>query len=554
MSNQSFVPDTFPCTIIHHDPESGAATGKVYNLLRQIAAGGFGVVYEGIDTSQRQRSKVAVKFMHANLATKPDLVQRFKREARIARSISNPHVIATHEFGIDQYGRWFSVMEYVETEASVGDLIDERAIQFSTTGERRNPLTGMIDTSLVPIPELCTLVIEMCEGMQAIHDQGVVHRDLKPENVMIVVESDGRRVIKITDLGIARSIEQSMDGQTIGAPLTKEGGVLGTPNFMAPEMLMNIPSPPGRFAGKSWGACVQSDIYALGVMIYLMVTSSLPYALTEAEAKDGQLNLLTERIWYEQHPVPPLTNFVTPSDPERAEFNVFATYLVERLLAKRPWDRPESMRDVQRWFTDFLARYLAKFDSREDVMPAAAHASKTSPRMSVTLARSHRWVIGAVFGVALLFATMLAIVFPTRSSVRKTDPTAKRVESVSATQILASSSPVLESSSAIVHPTAVPSLLKRPAGNGPANESDDRKKYARAKDSKDCARAISYSLLMLAKYPNFPEPHRVIAECKRKAKQVGEACEHYAAFLAFEGTTLPADALPFVAKHCATTN
>ncbi|MEK7116417.1 MAG: serine/threonine-protein kinase [Patescibacteria group bacterium] len=531
--------ETLPIVICHHNQKTGFPTGKNYEVIRKIAEGGFGVVYEGVNISTPDRQRVALKFMHARIAVNPDLVQRFEREARIALRISSPYVIATHAFGRDQAGRLFTVMEYVEAEANLRDLIETRLDKFETWQEGRHAITGKIDTSLVPIQALCTIVMEICEGMQAIHEQHVIHRDLKPENILIVVQPDNTRTIKVSDLGIARYSEKPVDELTIGATLTRTGGIVGTPYFMAPEMIMSMPSPPGASTQKSWGVCVQSDIYALGATIYQMVTGELPYAPQQDE-RSWSVEL-SERIWHEQYPVPPLTEFVTPPGHAGAEFQEFATYLIEKMLAKRPWNRPESMRDVQKWFAEFLERYLAKTDLSAPEEPVARTSSYR-----------RRFTAPIVAALLIVLAMFVAATFKFKDAAR-VDPAIERIASVSASQRSAPSISALPHPPA-VHPQALPSLTKRRVGDGPAQGSSDLTAYAQALKSGDCTRAINHGLLMLIKHPAFPDPHRIIAECKRKAGKVTEACEHYVDFLAFENTALSRDATEFVAQKCVRSN
>src|SRR5512132_1593453 len=206
------------------DPR-GLAPGSViagrYRIIGLIGRGGMGEVYRADDLKLGQ--PVALKFLPEKLASDPAWIERFYAEVRHARGVSHPNVCRVYDVG-EIEGRHFLSMEYVDGEElasllrRIGRLPPDKAVEIAR---------------------------ELCAGLAAAHDKGVLHRDLKPSNVMI----DGRGRAKITDFGLA-----------VAAGEETEGEVSGTPAYMAPEQL----------AGK--GASVRSDVYSLGLVLYELYT------------------------------------------------------------------------------------------------------------------------------------------------------------------------------------------------------------------------------------------------------------------------------------------
>ncbi|MBK8725969.1 MAG: protein kinase [Holophagaceae bacterium] len=207
----------------------GLAPGQLlagrYRILGLLGRGGMGEVYRAEDLKLGQ--PVALKFLPAGVESDPEVMERFHREVRNARRVSHPHVCRVHD--IDEVeGRHFISMEFVDGEdletllRRIGRLPEAKAIEVAR---------------------------QICAGLQAAHDQGVVHRDLKPANVMI----DGRGRARITDFGLAVS----------GGEQVRE--IAGTPAYMSPEQLRGEP------------ATARSDLYALGLVLYEVCTGRRPF-------------------------------------------------------------------------------------------------------------------------------------------------------------------------------------------------------------------------------------------------------------------------------------
>ena len=218
-----------------------------YQVASQIGAGGMGEVYKAADT--RLGRTVAIKVLPEHLAGDPDRLARFHREAQTISSLNHPHICALHDIG-DEHGTQFLVMEHVE-----GETLADRII-------RSGPLD--LDHAL-------EYAKQIADALRAAHDRGIVHRDLKPGNVMITASG-----VKLLDFGLAKLSSDTavhadvsrVPTQGISPPLTEVGTILGTVRYMAPEQL----------EGKE--ADVRSDLYALCLVLYEMVTGKYPFTGT----------------------------------------------------------------------------------------------------------------------------------------------------------------------------------------------------------------------------------------------------------------------------------
>ena len=222
-----------------------------FEVLRFIARGGMGAVYEAEDVMLRAR--VALKLIRGRIATDATAMERFRREVLLARRVSHPNVCRVYELydattagGVPIH---FLTMELLEGE----------------TLSRRMAREGRLTTE-----KALPLVRQMCEGLAAAHAEGVIHRDFKSSNVLLVPRREGlseagssARVV-ITDFGIARAIEAHGEEKQDG-PLTGGAAILGTPEYMAPEQVTGRP------------VTAATDVYALGVVLYEMVTGKLPF-------------------------------------------------------------------------------------------------------------------------------------------------------------------------------------------------------------------------------------------------------------------------------------
>jgi serine/threonine protein kinase len=206
-----------------------------YEILSPLGKGGMGMVYKAHDRMLDET--VAIKVLRAEFANTPDMAKRFRHEIKLARKVSHRNVCRIHEYGEDQGIRYIS-MEYVEGT----DLK-----QFSRD---RGGWLGA--------EEGFDVSIQTADGLQAIHDVGIIHRDLKTTNIM----RDTRGLIRLMDFGIAK-IEGA--DRSSGGGLTTTGQIMGTPEYMSPEQCLGDKIDH------------RSDVYALGIVLYELFTGAVPF-------------------------------------------------------------------------------------------------------------------------------------------------------------------------------------------------------------------------------------------------------------------------------------
>ena len=218
---------------------SATLVGKVlhgkYRLTRLLGDGGMGAVYEA--THERLSTRVAIKILHAEIALRPGIVDRFLREARVSAQIRSAHVAQVIDVDRSPEGEAYMVMELLEGETLLALLDRERKLSVGVA---------------------CAFTLQILEALEAAHALNVVHRDLKPENVF-VTHGTRKTVVKLIDFGIAK-VRNSGD-----AALTMAGVTMGTAEYMAPEQAFSADRADAR-----------SDLYAVGVMFYEMLSGQRP--------------------------------------------------------------------------------------------------------------------------------------------------------------------------------------------------------------------------------------------------------------------------------------
>lgn len=286
----------------------GALLADRYRILGRIGTGGMGEVYRADDLTLEQ--EVALKFLPEALSGHPDRRRRFLQEARLARQVAHPNVCRVYDVG-ETEGQLFLSMEFVAGRdlasvlRSIGRLPQEKAIDIAR---------------------------QLCAGLAALHDRGVLHRDLKPANVML--DEDGR--VRITDFGLAGIVDQVRAGDIRS----------GTPRYMAPEQLDGREVTP------------RSDIYALGLVLYEIFTGKPAF---QADSADQLAELHRSGVHSR------LSSHVADVDPA-------VERIIDRCLAKDPARRPGSALLVATALPggDPLAAALAMGDTPSPELVAAA--------------------------------------------------------------------------------------------------------------------------------------------------------------------------------------
>jgi serine/threonine protein kinase len=276
------APVSVPAARDPNDPLIGELIDGRYRVLRVLGVGGIGLVY--LCQHEVLEKPVAIKVLRREYVAHDDLNERFLNEARASSAIKSPRIVDTLDVGTLPDGAPFFVMEYVEGET----------------------LAAMLDRDgAIDLPRAIDIAKQMSEGLDAAHAAGVIHRDLKPENVFLAPQPDGALFVKIFDFGIAKVARARKR-------LTYAGAVFGTPHYMSPEQ------------ARGDEVDQRSDLYALGVMLFEMITGNVPF--------DGEdpLAVMSQHV----DRVPPLMSSVRGvSVPPVVEA------IVSRCLAKDARDR-----------------------------------------------------------------------------------------------------------------------------------------------------------------------------------------------------------------------
>jgi serine/threonine-protein kinase len=318
----------------------GALVGGKYRIVRLLAQGGMGVVYEAHHAVVRRR--FAIKFLRRDLALRREIITRFQREAEAAGALENENVAAAVDFGISPDGTPYIVMEYLVGE-SVGALLAR--------------------AGALPAGRACDLVVQACRGIEAAHAAGIVHRDLKPHNLFLCRRDDGTDLVKVLDFGVAklRVIESSNAA-------TETGSLLGTASYMSPELARGDKSIDER-----------ADVYALGAILYELLSQQKPHP------GDSQ-NAILHHI---------ATQPAVPLDAERARVPVALADIIAGALASDPGARPRT--------AAALAASLAPFAARE-VWPAPPLPAPADRPLEPARARPRRALLAALMLVPIAVA------------------------------------------------------------------------------------------------------------------------------------------------------
>ncbi len=324
-----------------HDPLLGATLGGLYQVQRLIGVGGMGRVYEA--THRNLGKAYAVKVLPEGRADKPDAVERFLREAKSATKIDHEHIVKVVNCDSDEEHRLFIVMELLD-----GENLAER-----------------LERGALPVEEAVEIARQTGEALQAAHDAGIVHRDLKPENIFLT-QKQGRDFVKVLDFGISK-IKTPEHGDP---KLTATDQIIGTPLYISPELARGVSVVDHR-----------TDVYALGVILYEMLTGSPPFI--------GQNHFQLLYKHGNEAPDPPSHRSKKANIPPHVEAAVL------RAMEKDPADRFGTMSE----FCDALR-------------------GPTVPRRA--------WTIGMPLLAAALVAAVAFLLWPTPSPVQVAEPLAPR--------------------------------------------------------------------------------------------------------------------------------
>jgi serine/threonine protein kinase len=290
-----------------------------YRVLAKIGEGGMGAVFRAEQISLKRT--VAVKLLRPDVVANPLLLRRFNAEAEAVAKLNHPNTVNIYDFGQDTDGTLFIAMELIEGRS----------------------LRGLLQSE-APLPPRRALAIatQVAASLIDAHAHAIVHRDLKPDNVMLQDRGRERDVARVLDFGIAKLRDDSRATQL---QMTQQGDMLGTPQYMAPEQIR---------AEKIDG---RADIYALGCLLYEMVTARLPHEATTV------LALLSKHLL--EHPVPPSQRRPDLGLPSALD------QLILGAMAKDPQARPQTMEA----FREQIAALLATLPADASAAPAASRSA-----------------------------------------------------------------------------------------------------------------------------------------------------------------------------------
>ncbi len=264
-----------------------------YHIQKELGKGGMGEVY--VAQHNRMVRPSAVKVLRPSAALDGEALARFEREVQVSSSLTHPNTITIYDYGRASSGTFYYAMEYLE------------GLDLKRIVERFGPLKPARTVYLLK---------QVCGSLSEAHTRGIVHRDLKPANIFLTQRGGLADFVKVLDFGIARPVRAGSDGG-----LTKTGGILGTPEYMAPEAVQEGIEIDTRV-----------DIYALGAVAYFLLTGRPPFQ------SDSIVQLLIEHLKTEPRPPSEVTELTIPSDLEE---------IILRCLAKSPDDRFQTADELE---------------------------------------------------------------------------------------------------------------------------------------------------------------------------------------------------------------
>lgn len=349
------------------DPLIGDLIEERYRIIRKLGEGGMGLVFE----AEREifGTRVALKVLRADSAG-GEALARLEREAKSASAIGHAHIVDVKDFGRLPDGSTYIVMELIEGDDLLTEIRRER----------------------LPWKRARAIAAQICEALAAAHERGIIHRDLKPENIILTTREGEADFVKIVDFGIAR-----VSGAT---KLTAAGQVVGTPEYMSPE----------QCAGEELDG--RADIYALGVLLYEMVTGELPFY------SDDLIELLRQQL--REPPVPPSRLMGS------TELDLGFEAVILRCLAKRPGQRFASMNEVGEALRSLDAGEIPELDDDEaEFFPGPLRSpsgSIAAVEASPPRQRSRAPMLAGFAALALVVLAAGAFAFAPTSEVGPAEP------------------------------------------------------------------------------------------------------------------------------------
>jgi serine/threonine-protein kinase len=329
------MPGQDPLVAPQADPLIGMVLDNRYRIVDLIGRGGMGAVYR---VEHVKMGKImAAKILHGELSQNQDLVRRFKREAETVSRLNHLNTVSVFDFGNDR-GMMYLVMEYIDGR----DLAEMIRVD--------GPLSLM---------QTARILIQVCSALNEAHAKGIVHRDLKPENILVCRQDERDDFVKVLDFGLAklRDIQRTK--------ITKQGSLVGTPYYMAPEHI------------RSEGVDQRSDIYALGAVMYKLLTGETPFKA------ENPMGIITKHLT--EDPTPPSEAYPKLEIPQVAD------EIVLRAMKKNPDERYASANKMRR----ALANAIGAADATgSEFQRFSASADSSWHLGEVHLTKTDKWESG----------------------------------------------------------------------------------------------------------------------------------------------------------------
>lgn len=383
-------------------PIADAAAPARYRILRRIGEGGMGTVYEA-EQEQPVRRNVALKVLKAGMDTR-QVVARFAQERQALALMDHPHIARVLDAGATPAGRPFFAMELC----------------------RGDSITTYCDRHALPLAARLGIFVQVCAAVQHAHQKGIIHRDIKPSNVL-VAEQDGRPHAKVIDFGIAKAVTGRLPGAT---PMT-ELQFLGTPEYMSPEQIED-----GRDVDT------RSDVYALGVLLYELLTGTTPFAGRRTSPGALVELLRTVRETEAERPSTRVRRDPAQTATIAAARGVAPQRLPSLLAGELDWivgkaiEKPRERRyESAGALAEDVERYLAG-------EPVRAAPPSTTYRMRKFIRRHRAPVLGAAFGVSALLIGAAGTLW--QAAVARREAVAARTAERDAREVAAFQAQMLE--------------------------------------------------------------------------------------------------------------
>ncbi len=342
------------------DRRVGATLGGRYFLRRLCGEGAMGRVYEAQHVEIGRR--VAIKILHSTFRHTPDVVERFRREARAASKIGHPNIVDVTDSGTTPDGAFFFVMEYLD------------GLDLEQLIRREGPLS--VERALL-------IAAQVCRALGAAHAAGIIHRDLKPANVMLVRHRDEDDFVKVLDFGISKQSDLDSVGAARATGLTHPDVAVGTPIYMAPE----------QAAGRT--ADGRTDVYAVGELLFEMLTGKPAFSGADV------IVVFNKKANVE----PPPLRLLRPETPVEIEA------MLLRAMSRHPDDRYPTMTALK----DDIMRCLARMEVPPSLarvpLPASPDGTGTITARTNRSRRSARaaWIVAAGVVVGLGGASFVVV-------------------------------------------------------------------------------------------------------------------------------------------------